>query len=114
MKTPAIISLFMGLALLSGCDRAPQVTIVNQSNAELTNVVVSGTGFSEAIAPIPAGAERQVSVRPQGESGLKLDFVANNRQFSSPPQGYFENNPSYKVTATVAPDFTVKVDSRLK
>jgi hypothetical protein len=113
MKTPAIISLFMGLTLLSGCDRAPQVTIVNQSSAELTNVVVSGTGFSEAIGPIPAGAERQISVRPQGESGLKLDFVANNRQFSSAPQGYFENNPSYKVTATVAPDFTVKVDSRL-
>ena len=34
--------------------------------------------------------------------------------FSLAPDCYFENSPYYRVTATVAPDYSVKVDVSTK
>jgi hypothetical protein len=116
MKLPQcliILACFFTVALLSSCTRGAQLTVVNRSTTELTNVVATGTGFSQAIGSISAGEERSVSVSPRGESSLQLDFDANGKHFSSAPQGYFAGSSSYKVTATVAPDFTVTVDTKL-
>jgi hypothetical protein len=96
--------------LFSGCNRGASLTVVNRSAAELTNVVATGTGFTQSIGTIPAGGESRATIRPTSESGLKLDFDANGKHFTSGPQGYFEASSSYKVTATVAPDFTVTVN----
>jgi hypothetical protein len=108
-----IPACFFAAVLLSGCTRGAQLNIVNSSTAELTNVVATGDGFTQTIGSIPAGEQHSVSVRPPGESDLKLDFDANGKHFTSAPQGYFENSSSYKVTATISPDFTVTVDTPL-
>lgn len=100
-------------ALVVGCSQAPQLTIINRSTIELTNVVASGAGFTQAVGSIPAGGQRSILVSPRSESGLQLAFDANGKHFSSAPQGYFENNSNYKITATVSPDFTVTVDTKL-
>jgi hypothetical protein len=101
----------LGLTLgLSGCTRGANLNVVNRSTVELTNVVATGSGFTQSIGSIPAGQQHSVSISPRSESGLKLDFDANGRRFTSGPQGYFEGGSSAKVTATVAPDFTVTVD----
>ncbi len=110
MFTVLILSV---MVLLSGCTRGAQITVVNRSTAELTNVIAAGTGFSQAVGSIPAGEQRSVSVSPRGESGLQINFDANGKHFLSIPQGYFEGGSSYKVTATVAPDFTVILDTKL-
>jgi len=99
----------LGAALLSCCTRDASVTVVNHSTAELTNVVATGTGFTQPVGSIPAGKERRVIIHPTGESSLQLHFDANGKHFTSAPQGYFEASSHYKVTATVAPDFTVTV-----
>lgn len=112
-RTICALLLISTLALFAGCSRAPQLTVINRSTVELTNVVATGTGFTQAIGSIPAGGQRSASISPRGESGLQLDFDANGKHFTSAPQGYFENNSSYKVTATVAPDFSVTVDTKL-
>ncbi len=113
MKHTFTVLILSAVALLAGCTRGAQITIVNRSTAELTNVVAAGTAFSQAVGSIPAGEQRSVSVSPRGESGLQLNFDANGKHFSSTSQGYFESGSSYKVTATVAPDFTVNVDTKL-
>jgi hypothetical protein len=53
-------------------------------------------------------------VRPTADSGLRLAFDANGTRYSPPEDGYFEASPHYQVTATVAPDFSVKVESSIK
>jgi hypothetical protein len=96
---------------LSGCTRGANVNVANDSGVELTNVVVTGSGFTQSIGSIPARTQRGVFVRLPGESALKIDFDANGKHFTSKPQSYFEGGYNTKVTAVVAPDFTVKVDT---
>lgn len=114
MKRAILALLLLSiLALFVGCSRAPKLTVTNRSAVELTNVVATGTGFTQAIGSIPPGGQRSVSLNPSGETGIRLDFDANGKHFSSTPQGYFENSSGYKITATVAPDFTVTVETKL-
>jgi hypothetical protein len=101
-----------GTIALSGCNRGTNLGIMNRSTAELTNVVATGSGFTQLIGSIPAGEQRDISVSPRSESDLQLDFDANGKHFKSVPQGYFEGGSNQKVTAIVSPDFTVTVDTK--
>jgi hypothetical protein len=98
-----------GIMALSGCTRGANIDVVNRSTAELTNVVATGSGFTQSIGSIPAGEQRSVSVSVRSESDLRLDFDANGKHRTSGPQGYFEGG---KVTAIISPDFTVTVDEK--
>ena len=102
------------LAALTGCARQPQLTVVNQSSMPLTNLVVSGSGFSLRLDTLAPGAQTRVAVSPSGDSGLRFEFDAGGKHHSSAPDCYFENSPLYRVTATIGPDFTVKVDVRIE
>jgi hypothetical protein len=96
---------------LSGCTRGANLNVINRSTAELTNVVATGSGFTQSLGSIPAGGQRNISLNFPGESALKLDFDAKGKHRSSEPQGYFENGSNTKVTAVVSPNFTVTVDT---
>ena len=96
---------------LSGCTGSANLSVVNGSTTEITNVVATGSGFTRSIGSIPAGQRRDVSMSLAGESSLKLDFDANGKRFTSKPQGYAEGGSNIKVMAVVAPDFTVKVET---
>jgi hypothetical protein len=102
------------LAALTGCSRQPQLTVVNQSSAPLTNLVVSGSGFSVRLGTLAPGGQTRVGVSPSGDSGLRLEFDAGGEHYAVAPDCYFENSPLYRVTAIVGPDFTVKVDVHTK
>jgi hypothetical protein len=97
---------------LSGCSRSAKLNIINRSTAELTNVVATGSGFTQSIGSIPAGEQRNVSVSPSSESGLQLEFDAKGKHFKSVPQGYFEGGSNTKVTATVLPDFSFIMNTK--
>jgi hypothetical protein len=94
---------------LSGCSRGANLNVINRSTAELTNVVATGSGFTQSIGSIPAGKQHSISVSPRSESDLKIDFDVNGKHFTSKPQGYFEGGT---VTATVSTDFSVTVDTK--
>ena len=66
------ILMLAWVVALAGCSPSPVVTITNHSPVALNNVVVSGSGFSERIESIAAGAEHRVTARPRGESGLRV------------------------------------------
>lgn len=102
------------IVVLTGCSRAPVVTIANNSTEVLANVVVSGEGFSERIDIIAAGAATTLSVRPRGESGVRIVFDAGGRHIDSGEQGYFEAGGGYRVAVTVQPDLQVLVSSDLR
>ncbi len=97
---------------ISGCTRGANLKVINRSTAELTNVVATGSGFTQSIGSIPAGEQRSVYLNVGSESALKLDFDANGKRRTSDPQGYFEGGKvmDTKITATVSPDFTFTVN----
>jgi hypothetical protein len=97
---------------LSGCSRGTNLKVINRSTAELTNVVATGSGFTQSLGSIPAGEQRNVSVSPRSESALQVDFDVKGKHFTSGRQGYFESGSNAKVTAIVATDFSVTVDTK--
>lgn len=107
-------AVLLSLAALTGCARQPQLTVVNQSSAPLTNLVVSGLGFSARLGTLAPGEQTRLGVSPSGDSSLRFEFDAGGKHHSVAPDCYFENSPLYRVTATIGPDFTVKVDVRIE
>ena len=102
------------LALAAGCSRAPVITIKNQSALTLSNIVVSGSGFTNRIANIPAGAEHRLTVHPTSESGIRLAFDAGTQHIDSGSQGYFEAGGGYRIIATVDTNLSVFVSEVLR
>ena len=98
---------------IAGCSRSPVITITNRSAITLSNVVVSGSGFSQRVGTIPAGGECRLNVHPRGESALRLSFDAGARHVDSGEQGYFEGGGDYYVEATISTNLSVSVSSGL-
>lgn len=105
----AVIAL---LALVSGCSPSPRVSVTNLSPQALSNLVVSGSGFSQRVPVLEPGQRMRWRVEPSGESGLSLRFDAAGRTVDSGKQGYFEPRGRYKVDAVVDPDLNVSVATR--
>ena len=110
----SILIILGTLLAASGCSRAPVITITNQSSLTLSNVVVSGSGFSERIGSIPAGGEHRLRVRPRGESGVRLVFDGGTQHVDSGEQGYFEAGGGYRMTATVGTNLSVSISEELR
>jgi hypothetical protein len=102
------------LGFTTGCSRPPVITIQNESSATISNVVVSGTGFTHRIDHIAAGGEQRLTVRPSGESGIRIAFDAGTQQIDSGSQGYFEPAGGYRITATVDTNLNVTVVDDLR
>lgn len=102
------------LMLAAGCSRAPVITIKNQSSLTISNIVLSGSGFTNHIAAIPAGSEHRLTVRPTGDSGIRLVFDAGTQHIDSGSQGYFEARGGYRITATVGTNLSVSVSEALR
>lgn len=90
-----------------GCSRASVLTINNQAPLTLSNVVVSGAGFSERIGSISAGGEHRVSIRPEGKSTVRLVFDAGSRHLDSGPQGYFDSGEVDQIFVNVRANLSV-------
>jgi hypothetical protein len=110
----AHISALAALMALTGCSDAPVITISNRASVAISNVVVSGSGFSARVDVIPIGADHKLKVYPRGESGIRLAFDADGRHVNSEEQGYFESTGGYRVSVTVQPDMKVSVSSDLQ
>ena len=107
-------TILAAIVLLAGCSRAPVITITNRSATALTNIVVSGSGFSERIDRIAAGAERRLTVHPRGESGLRVVFEAGGQYINVDDLAYIEASGGYRVAVTVQPDLKVSASSGLR
>lgn len=107
------ILIVLALVLVwAGCSRETSMTVANHSAVILTNIVVSGSGFSEPIDSLAAGSEHRLLVHPRGESGVRVAFDAAGRHIDAGEQGYFEAG-DYRVLVTIEPDLTVTVSSEL-
>jgi hypothetical protein len=99
---------------LSSCSSGTPVTITNQSAAPVEDVTIFGSGFTTQVGRIASGESVSVRVKPNGESGLGLDFRSGSRQIHVRPQGYFEGGAAYKVSVVIAPDLSARVYGGLR
>jgi len=113
MRISTVITLALILAA-AGCSQAPVITLTNQSSQTVSNVVVSGAGFSEQIDSIPAGAQHELAIHPTGESGLRVAFDAGTQHVDSGEQGYSESGGGYRVSAIISTNLDVSVSSDLR
>lgn len=109
MKPIAKPALLMLIAALCGCSPEPRIVVRNLSPQALTNVVVSGVGFSKRVPVIEPGQRVQFRVEPSGESSLSLRFDTAGRTIDSGKQGYFEPRSHSRVDAVVQPDLSVTI-----
>lgn len=100
--------------VLAGCSRETGLMVANHSSGVVTNISVSGSGFSERIDRLTPGAEYHLSIHPRGESGARVAFEAGGRHIDAGEQGYFEGGRSYRVAVIIEPDLNVTVSSELE
>lgn len=108
-----LIALIL-LLLWAGCSRDTDLSVVNRSSIAITNVVIVGSGFSERIERIPAGAERTLTIRPRGESAASVSFDAGVQHVETTEQGYFEGGGDYRVQVIIEPDLKITVSSAIR
>lgn len=108
-----LFSLLCCLALLAGCSRDTVINVTNNSSGSVSNVIVSGNGFTNALGTIDSRTTRKVSVHPAGESGVRLTFTSGGRQFNSGDREYVEA-AGYSVSLTIEPDLSIVSDSALR
>lgn len=110
-QLPSLLALGLATAVC-GCNPAPRITVQNDSPHTLSNLVVSGAGFSERLPTMDPGAQHRWTVTPGGESSLGLRFDAAQRTVDSGKQGYFEPKGRYRIEAVVHPDLNVSVTTK--
>jgi hypothetical protein len=112
----SLTMLFAGTLYLAGwviaqrLETAPRLKVINQSGEDLQELILEGSGFREKLGDLPAGESRIVTVHPNGESGVRLSFLAKGQPFTSDSQGYFESYGGYRVVVWIDRDF--QVDAR--
>lgn len=93
--------------LLTGCSESPVITISNLSSGSLSNVVVSGNGFTNQIPRVAPGTHQRVRVQLRGESALHVGFDVAGKRNEYDLDIYIEGNDRYRVKVTVANDLGV-------
>jgi hypothetical protein len=96
-----------------GCSGKPEFGITNRSSRRLTNIVVSGVGFSESINSLASGVKSNFTAQPTSGSRLRVSFDAEDKHIEAIPQEYVSNG-SFCVEILIGADLTVSVSSALR
>ena len=104
--------IFAAVLTLTGCSGSAVVSITNQSSLTVSNVVLSGSGFTNRFDSIAPRGEKHFTVRHCGGSGLRVAFDAAGGTVESSEQDYFESD-GYQVTAVIGTNLSVSVSSTL-
>ena len=103
-----------GVFLLAGCSNGPVVTITNHSSVTLSNMLISGSGFTNGVEPMAPNSQFKLAVHPQGETGLRVAFDAAGQHIDSGEQGYFESGNAYHCAVAINSNLQVTVSSDLR
>ena len=106
-----ITAIFLACVLLSACVSSVPVSIANNSGVQLTNVVVSGAGFSESVGSIAIGGTAAARVRPPGESQVKVSVEVDGQRYSAMTSERIANDGANSVVATVGADFSISIET---
>jgi hypothetical protein len=92
---------------------APVIILKNDSGKRMSNILLSGSGFSQTVASLEPHSTTSVVVYPQGESGLKIEFAIEERSHMKDDLAYLERFGGYCVTVRVPADLAITSDIHL-
>ena len=99
---------FCILFLFSCSSRGATIHVKNKSGSNLTNIVISGNGFTNSISKLKIGESTSIQVLPKGESSLIVQFMTDGKKYNLPQDTYFEGQ--YTVYVEIMEDLTVNVN----
>jgi hypothetical protein len=108
--TVALLALAGALIFIDPCD-APDVSVVNELGAPITDVAIAGVGFDESLGALGPGATVTRSVRCGGESGLTLSFTAAGERRAHDDLAYLEACGGYRVRLVIEPSGAVRAST---
>jgi hypothetical protein len=85
----------------------PTIEVTNKSASLVTNVVISGTGFSENLGALDPGSYTTRTVSSGAESNLSLSFTVAGSPRTLHDLAYIESCGGYLVHLTIRPDHSV-------
>lgn len=96
-----------GLVLVGRSLGGPVVTVVNESEARLSDVTLTGETWRHAVPDILSGATVAVTPKFGGETGMSLSFSAGGKIHSPKTGIYLESSGGYRIDAVVHKDLSV-------
>lgn len=96
--------MFAVFSLLLACSSGVSVSVINQTDAPLSDVTVSVSGAQEVLGEIPAGAQKTVKVSPVSESSVTVQGAGFTES-----AGYIESGYRGSMTFAVQPGGEVLV-----
>jgi hypothetical protein len=104
-KLIPVLTVIAAMLMPAGCSREPAIVVTNRSGITLTNLILTGSGFSQRIARLSPQAAARFIVNPKGPSGVRIAFDAAGRHFDTKGQiGFFKDRERYLVDITIGPD----------
>jgi hypothetical protein len=108
------ISIAVAALVLAGWSKGSVIHVFNNSGVAVSNVAVSGNGFTNQLGTLGGGKSAVVTVQPAGESGVTLYFERNGKKFDSGSREYVEGGTDYQVELTIQPDMSASSGSGLR
>lgn len=98
--------------IVAGCSTKPQIRVTNRSPYQLTDLVISGTGFSHRIDALSSGANVSFPYQMTAGSRLQVSFSADKKHVEAAELSYVYKASS-SVAVSIGPDLAVSVRSEL-
>jgi hypothetical protein len=73
-KLTPILIVILGMLMPAGCSSRPVMVVSNLSEATLTNVMLSGSGFSQRIGRLSPHATARYTIHTKSPSGVRVAF----------------------------------------
>jgi hypothetical protein len=109
-KLIPVLIVITAMLMPAGCSREPVIVLTNRSGITLTNVIVSGSGFSQRIGRLSPHAVTRFMVHPKSSSGVRVAFDAAGCHYDTKGEvGLFKDKERYLVDITIGPDLRLTV-----
>jgi hypothetical protein len=86
------------------------ITVTNNSEKTLRQVVLTGSGFSQRFETLSPHQTISLPVHPQGESSLEIKFISDSIPISKDNLAYLESSGGYRADILI--DSNMNVSSK--
>ncbi|MBI2387007.1 MAG: hypothetical protein HYV14_13525 [Elusimicrobia bacterium] len=102
-----VLCVVGGLVVVGRFSGGPVVTIVNETEARLSEVSLTGDAWRHAVPDLEPGAKVEVSPAFRGETGMSISFSAGGKTHSPKAGIYLESFGGYRAVVVIHKDFSV-------
>lgn len=108
------IFIILSSLFVSSCAylQAPKITVKNLSGDFIFDITISGNGFRESIKRIKPGESITITVYPNGESDINLEFRGKSGVIVKNDLSYIEPRDGTHTILTITP--AMKIETKIE